>query len=611
LNSKVLVLGIDGLDPVILKAMMDDGKMPNFSKLANMGTFSPLTTSNPPQSPVAWTCMASGNNPGKNGVFDFIVRNSKTYLPELGLYRIKGGIAGSNYERTFKGEPFWKYLTGAGIPSTVVKWPMTFPVDDSASRLLGGLGVPDIKGGLGDYAFYTDKGLSRDEEGREKVVFLKFVGAEAKTVISGPLISGLTGKKPATIPFIIKTERGAKKAQLSIGDQNYQIYEGIWSPWIKVKFSIDLFRKVHGMCRFYLRENGSNFGLYMTPIHINPEEATPPISYPIEYSSELARNIGPYSTLGIPEDTKALTENRINEEAFIEMCNDIITKQEEIFWYEFERFKQGLFASVFFTTDRIQHVFWSTRDPGHPIYSKKYAKEYGNVIPDFYRRMDKILGKILKSMNDRTLLIVCSDHGFTTFRKGVNLNSWLVENGFMHLKQEPEPDDARGGPLFKYVDWKKTKAYALGLGSIYINLQGRESNGIVSKERYQEVLNSLTEKLSSFRDHENGTRVIKAIYSSREMYSGLDIDQAPDLVIGFNTGYRMSWQTAIGGTPAKVLNVNENKWSGDHCVDPSLVPGSLLMNRKIKTGSPTIYDIAPTILQHYGLKVDTDGKSLL
>jgi predicted AlkP superfamily phosphohydrolase/phosphomutase len=293
------------------------------------------------------------------------------------------------------------------------------------------------------------------------------------------------------------------------------------------------------------------------------------------------------------------------------MCDDIIAKQEEMFWYEFERFKQGMFASVFFTTDRIQHVFWSTRDPAHPIYSRKYAKEYGHVIPDCYCRMDKILGKVLKSTNDRTLLIVCSDHGFTTFRKAVNLNSWLVHNGFMHLKQKPDPDDLRGGPLFKYVDWKKTKAYALGLGSIYINLQGRESSGIVSKEKYQGVLNSLREKLSSFRDPETGARVVKSIYSSREIYHGVNTNQAPDHIVGFNTGYRMSWQTAIGGTPSELLEVNKNKWSGDHCVDPSLVPGSLLINRKIKARGPSLFDIAPTILQHYGLKISTDGKSLL
>jgi len=432
-----------------------------------------------------------------------------------------------------------------------------------------------------------------------------------QTEIPGPIVSGLKKTRIAKVPLFIHLDNEKKRIVLQIQGRDYDVKQGDWSPWVRVKFDVGLFRHVYGLCKFYLQEVKPTFSLYLTPIQVDPEAPCFPISQPETYAAELAGQIGAYCTLGIPEDTKALTEHHLSEKAFLEMCDEIVKEQEEMLWYELERFKQGLLALVFFTTDRIQHIFWATRDPEHPAFNKAYARQYGKVITEYYRRMDMVLGKLLKHVDDRTLLIICSDHGFTSFRRAVHLNTWLDENGFMTLKQRPIPSDTEGGPLFQYVDWKRTKAYALGLGGIYINLKGREGQGIVTQKEYPKLINAIRKKLVDFQDPDTGKPVVRAVYPRTAIYNGEFSEQAPDLVVGFNKGYRMSWQTAIGGRPYGLIEDNLQKWTGDHCVDPELVPGILFMNHKILMKSPRVIDIAPTVLKYFGLSTAMDGQSLI
>jgi len=613
-NKKAIVLGIDGFDFVIMQRLMKMGKLPNFTALAHSGCFSKLTTSNPPQSPVAWSSIATGKNPGKHGIFDFIVRHPRKYLPDLGVLRMKTGgmqLTGPSFEPPRKAKAFWEILAEADIPSTVVKWPLTFPPEKVSSRILAGLGVPDIKGGLGKYAFYTTEKIDKTEERHEKVVAVTISGGRIETAIEGPMVSGLTGKKPARTPFTLTLDTDKKRAVLEIQGAQIEIQEKGWSPWVSVKFDVGFFQQVKGLCRFYLQSIEPAFALYMTPIQVDPADPCFPISQPENYAAELAKEFGPYYTLGIPEDTKALTENCLSDEGFIEMCDQIVSEQEAMLWYELERFKQGLLAFVFFTTDRIQHIYWSTQDPSHPAYDSSYAKKYGGIMESYYQRLDRVLGNVVKHVDDRTLLMVCSDHGFTSFRKAIHLNTWLVRNGFMTLKEKPDPSDSEGGPLFKYVDWKRTRAYALGLGSIYINLEDREGQGIVSQKEYPEVVRAVQARLENFVDPDSGMPVAKSVYARDDIYHGEYVTEAADIVVGFNDGFRMSWQTAIGGTPHKLMEDNVQKWTGDHCVDPSLVPGILFMNQELKKANPSVLDIAPAVLKYFGLSADMDGVSLI
>ena len=310
--------------------------------------------------------------------------------------------------------------------------------------------------------------------------------------------------------------------------------------------------------------------------------------------------IGAFHTLGMPEMVHPLSHRRYGFDEFLAQVQAIRMERKEMFLTELERFAKGVFAFVFDHTDRLQHAFWSTRDPAHPMYDATEAQSYGRVIEDAYREMDTCLGEAIKRTDRRTLLLAVSDHGFGSFRRQVHLNRWLVDNGFMRLKGSP---NVAGRGLFQDVDWHNTRAYAVGFSSIYLNLAGREGGGIVrGDEPSRGLLDEIASKLQTLVDPDTGNRVIHRVYRGRQIYAGGPLaDKAPDLVVGFRPGYRASWQTALGGAPTRVVEDNRSRWSGDHIFDPEFAPGIILSNAKL--GGPLYrgIDIAPTILAGLGL----------
>ena len=432
--KKVILLGMDGLDPKIVSSLMNKGELPNFSKLSETGSFSTLATSNPAQSPVAWASIATGNNPGYHGIFDFLGRRISDYMPVLGITKPNPKNIFAKREAMFlpvmQGDAFWDHTSGNAVPSTVLKWPMTFQPKQNDAKLYAGLGVPDIKGGLGKYAFYTTREISRDEEGHDKVVKVKRVGNTIQSHISGPNITKVMSRDDAKVDLTIDVSDSAK-IEMTVDDKKLILSCGAWSEWVEVRFKLGMMKTVTGIIKFFLNAVEPEFELYMTAVQINPKDPAFIITSPDSYIKELSNDLGYFYTLGMSEDTKALEEGRIDDDTFISMCNEIVDEQEQMLWHELDRLKEGLFAFAFFSTDRIQHMFWATRDPEHPLYEKDYADTYGHVIDDYYRKMDVILGKLLEKLDDNTALMVFSDHGFTTFRRSVHLNSWLVQNGFM------------------------------------------------------------------------------------------------------------------------------------------------------------------------------------
>jgi len=597
-SKKVIVLGIDGLDPNIMERMMDSGQLPNFSKLRETGSYSRLMTVNPPQSPVVWSSIATGNNPGYHGVFDFIIRKKENYLPELSMIRINPrNITGSKdsiFLHARKGKAFWQIASENGVPSTVIRWPVTFPAEKISGNMLAGYSAPDIKGNLGLYTLYTTRTFASRKKG--DIIQVYPDNGVVETKVTGPAVAKLIKPKDSEIPMEMQIDKQKKKIRLNVSDKDYEVKVGDWSDWIRLKFSLGFRKNAYGIVRFYLKKLEPDFFLYMTPIQIDPKEPVFPISYPDEYAGRLADKIGYYHTLGMPEDTNAFGDDILSADAFLSSCDTIMKEREKMFFNEINRFKDGVLAFVFDTTDRIQHMFWSTRDPEHPIYNEDFASKYGSIIPDYYLRMDRILGELLRSIDDKTVLIIVSDHGFTTFRRAVHINSWLAETGFMALKQPPT--DSEGDPLFKNVDWEKTKAYSVGFTSVYLNLKGREAKGIVEPgDEEKKVKEEIIEVLKKLKDPKNGQSPIREVYDGKTLYSGPQESKAPDLVVGFEHGYRASWQTAIGGAPASIIDDNTKRWSGDHLMDASAVPGIFFMNQKRSRKNPTVLDIAPTVLK--------------
>lgn len=610
--DRVIVIGMDGLDPRIAGDMMDAGELPNFTRLRKDGTCVRMRSSNPSQSPVAWSSAATGCNPGRHGLFDFIRRDPRTYLPELAVLRGGSSFRRSGmYKPVRRGPAFWEVTSRLGVPTSVIRWPVTFPPEQVNGRFLSGLGVPDVCGGLGRYSFYTSRAVAKDDPAPECVTHVEIRDGHVQTALYGPMVATLAGRKHLELPLSIERADGGVRITLG-GQAPFVLRVGEWSDWVAVRFGGRLSR-VPAMVKFYLVSAEPDLALYVSPIEIDPRKPALPISEPATYATQLAEEIGPYHTLGIPEDTKAVTEGRFGDEPFLQECDAIMREREAMLDRELAAFShttRGVLAFVFDTSDRIQHMYWRTRDPKHPAYDAAHAKRYANVIPDHYKRLDTALGRVLAVADAKTLVIVLSDHGFTTFRRSVHLNRWLIEAGYLKLKD----GKAEGGGLLRDVDWSATRAYAVGFAGIYVNVAGREGRGIVAPGEPQRALaREIARNLKNFRDPKTGAEVVRAAYLSGDLYSGPMAAEAPDIIVGYAEGHRGSWQTAVGAAPVTQVEDNAKPWSGTHLCDPSIVPAILCSNAKLSAADARIIDIAPTVLDALGLPVpqEMDGRSLL
>jgi predicted AlkP superfamily phosphohydrolase/phosphomutase len=417
----------------------------------------------------------------------------------------------------------------------------------------------------------------------------------------------------------IKGKRDALR--IALQGQVRVIRKGAWSDWYSIEFHVAPLVTVHGIARFHVLEAYPEMRVYLSPINLDPRRPPIPISQPPAYSAQIARKLGLYKTLGWPEDTWALNEEKIDEEVFLQDLNYTFNRQRTVVLDALNTMNPDLFVTVFQSTDKVQHMFWRLIDPQHPMYNRKLAARYGDAIDRVYMRADSLVGTLLDRTKDgRTTLIVVSDHGFSSFRKAVNINTWLVRNGYMTLaKLDPVRDrnleDLFGrGTFWPNVDWTKTRAYALALGQIYVNLKGRERSGIVAPgAEYDSLRAEIVRKFQVLRDPDTGEPIVRKVYRREDLYSGPYFDEAPDMVVGFERGYRVSWQTSLGGIPPEIIEPNERRWSADHCsVDPDLVPGVFFCSRPIESQSPHIMDIAPSVLKRLGITppAEMDGRDI-
>ncbi|MBC7348406.1 MAG: alkaline phosphatase family protein [Candidatus Aminicenantes bacterium] len=621
--DRVIILGFDGMDPVLVEKFMAEGKLPNFSRLKKEGTYRHLQTTTPAISPVAWSSFMTGCEPSKHNIFDFLSRNPRNYLPDLssarigpprrflplGKYRLPLGKPEIRLLR--KSQPFWKLLGQEGIFSTVLRVPITFPPEKFAGHLLSGMCLPDLKGSQGTFLFYTSNPdrMARKEGGECQLVEVKDL--TVRTYLSGPENSLLKKPEEIRLPLTITLHPEQDAAMVEVSGQRFQIKKGVFSPWIRLTFPAGPGMKIRGIARFYLLSLKPHFELYLTPLNIDPEKPALPISHPFIYAPYLAKLFGSYVTLGEANDTWALNEGVLPEEAFLELAYSFHEDWEKIFFNGLKKTRRGLLACVFETTDSIQHMFWRYLDKGHPAYQPTARLAGGaRVLEDLYRRMDALVGKVLSQMGERSALFIMSDHGFKPFRRGVNLNSWLYLNGYLQLKDGADESQE----WFRQVDWSRTRAYALGLAGIYLNLEGREAQGIVEPgQESRRLKQELIEKLTGLKDQEKGAVAINRLIDTEKIYNGPYRDNAPDLIVAYNQGYRASWDSVVGKVNRTVIEDNRKAWSADHCLDPALVPGVLFSNLKLDGGEASIMDIAPTVLELFGLKTPSymDGRSLL
>jgi predicted AlkP superfamily phosphohydrolase/phosphomutase len=654
-SQKLVILGFDGMDPHLLEKWMAEGKLPNIAALAKQGGFSPLQTTHSPESPTAWASFATGVNAGKHNIYDFLVRDTNTYLPDLGMVTRTPPkflfnyfpIARPKVNSIRGGTSFWVTAGKAGVRSDMLTVPVTFPPEEVENgEMLSGLPLPDIRGTMGTFSYYATD-LSRYEEGNTEMggilKRLVFEGDAASTELEGPpspivrqQIEAIRRKGPTPsdadktqlaelqanadvrVPFTIHWDRAGKRAAIDIEGQRLSLDQGKWTPWVDLTFTVNALVRVHGMVQMLLENAGTELQLYISPVNFKPDDPPVPMSYPESFAKDLYKAVGNYRTLGWAEATWPLNEGRMDEKTFMDDLMVAFDDRARVILNRVDQKDWDLLVGVIESTDRVQHMMWRLIDPKHPLYDATLAAQYGDSIERVYRRADEFVGEVVKRVGPGVPVMIVSDHGFHSWRKAVNLDTWLVQNGYMVMKGQSADkklsDLFGGGTFWENVDWSKTKAYAMGIGQIYFNLRGRESQGIVSPGAEAKALaDDLSAKLLTMTDPEDGTKIIRAVYKRDDIYSGPYLSNAAELQVGMDEGYRVSWQTTLGGSPPGIVYKNDRKWSADHGgYDYQITSGIFVSNRPFTVKDPRIIDIAPTVLKYFGVSIpsDIDGKPL-
>jgi predicted AlkP superfamily phosphohydrolase/phosphomutase len=612
-GRKVIVLGFDGLDHALTEQMINTGRLPALARLANSGGFSALGTTVPPQSPVAWSTFITGLDPGGHGIFDFVHRDPKTMLPYLSTTRTEGaartiGLGGwqlplssGTVELLRRGQPFWEQLEARGIPTTIIRMPANFPPSGTATRELSGMGTPDLLGTYGTFSFYTSEpyafvgqplsgGTAYNVRVREGLV---------RATLEGPDNPFRSKPEKVQAEFTAYPDRDNRFAKIVVGSEERLLQVGEWSDWVPVQFDLAPTQTLAGEVRFFLKGLDPFFELYASPVNIDPLSPAMPVSTPPEYAAELAEATGRFYTQGMPEDTKGLKTGVLTEAEFLAQAKIAGDENRAQYKYVLDRFDAGFLFYYFGNVDQVSHMMWRPRDPEHPAYDAVKDAPNAAVVEHLYKELDQLVADTLERLGPDDLLVVMSDHGFTSWRRAMHLNSWLRDNGYIVLKDAARPDDPG---FFGNVDWSKTRAYALGLNGLYVNLRGREKDGIVEPSAREALVEELSRKLLAVVDSATGAPAITKMYRREQVYtvSGAE-DVAPDLVVGYTKGTRGSDESALGAMPADVFVNNTSPWSGDHCMDHEVVPGILLSNRPLKRPAPTLQHLAAAVLAEFGI----------
>ncbi len=577
LINQLVIVGLDGMEPTLVEKYMGEGKLPNLRNLKKEGIYARLKTTTPAISPVAWSSFMTGSHPGKHNIFDFLSRDPKTYLPDLSSARIgnpkrflplgkyKIPLSKPEIKGMRKSIPFWKILGDSGIFCSILRIPITFPPEKFRGHLLSGMCTPDLKGSQGTFSFYTSETERIEKHEGGMMISVTLNGNTVETYISGPENTLLKKEEEMRLPMTIHCDRDKDEVRIEVSGQTIHLKVKAFSDWVKIAFRPGLGMKVRAICRFYVSEISPHFKMYLTPLNIDPEKPALPISHPFIYSVYLSKLLGDYTTLGEADDTWALNEGILSEDSFIKLAYDNHQESEDMLFNAMAKTKKGVVACWFQTTDSIQHMFFRYLDKKHPALKHGQREKSARVIEDLYKDMDDLVGRVRAKLNKNSMLIVMSDHGFKSFRRGVNINSWLYKNGYLHLKDGKQTSEE----WFKDVDWNRTKAYGLGLGGIYINQKGREAQGIVDPgEETKTLKEELMEKLNGLRDGETGEVSINKIYDRDKIPPGPYIVNCPDFIVGYNEGYRVSWDSVTGIVNSTIFEDNRKAWSGDHCIDP-------------------------------------------
>lgn len=631
-TKKVIIIGIDGMDPVLTEQMMAHGELPNFNRLRQQGGYSPLATTLPPQSPVAWASFITGANPGVHGIYDFVHRKPESQsrlfssfaetVPasdalQIGAQKVPLTFWPFNHQPAHtilnrRGTPFWNFLDEKNINSQIYLVPSNYPPSPSKyghHQSLAGMGAPDMTGNRGMYQFFSETGPNHSSyQNQGWYGRLAFDNHTASARLAGPPHQCADPPDSIFIDFSVHRDSQQNSAAIDIQNQNILLKSGQWSRWIKLHFALSTplapDKTITGICRFYLRQVAPNFQLYISPINIDPSDPAVTICQPANFSKKIVEELGLFYTLGFQEDYNARIFNVFNDEEFVQQAQLVLEQRLELLDYALNHYDDGVLFFYFSSTDLQSHICWWDSSKPHPFRSAQQSNYYHNHIKNLYQQMDNVLGDIIARFDKDSTILVLSDHGFAGLHQNFNLNRWLRDNNYI------TPNNAES--LETDVDWSGSSAFALGINGLYINQKDRERDGIVKPGHQKEsLLNELIEKLQNVRDAQDNP-IIEQVFRADKVYHGDAARLAPDLIIGYHRGFRCAYDSSIGLLQSDIISPNNNPWSADHCFTPKQIPGVLFANKPIKRKNPSILDLAPTILNEYNLKPgpDMEGKNL-
>ncbi len=565
---RTIILGLDAFDPNAFEQMLEQGRLPRLRKFVENGGYSRFRVSNPAQSEVSWTSIATGSHPGDHGMFDFVHRDPGTYSLSVSLLPTKRSITGTKFTSPHSSHTVFDEAAERGYPATSLWWPATFPARlASPVNTVPGLGTPDIRGRLGVGTVYTSNGARGNPE-KTPVEKLKNAGrGRYEGHFLGP---AQQTKGPAEAAFVLDMER--EPASLTVGDRSVDLMEGVWSPIIELRFRLGFRTSVAAITRVILTHGGDAPQLYVLPLQLHPLKPLWSYGSPHGFIKETWQWGGPFLTLGWPQDTTALQEELITDAQFLTLCENIFRNRRHIFLHHLKQFTEGLLGGVFDSLDRVQHMFW--RD--HP-----------DIVAGWYEKLDEFVGEVEDELNTKseTRLVILSDHGFGAFHHKVHLNRWLIDEGYLHFR------GAHTSGEFSEIDWPQTRAYAIGLNSIYLNLRGRERDGIVPAESAKTLRGELSDNLLRWSGP-TGEQVVVDVQDRDQVPDGPMSSYGPDLLIGYSPGFRASAETGMGGWREPTIEPNNDHWGADHCFSPAAVSGVLFANATLSSSpEPSYLDV--------------------
>ncbi len=677
-KRRVVILGFDGVDAGIVSRQIAAGKLPNLAALQKQGGFTPLLPPVPAQTPVSWASFSTGLDPGSTRIFDFLKRDPKNLTPTFAIAEegekrflfgsanaivfalaallLLGGLPQIFARRSGRvvflaagllaaagvfvvvrrdlpekqptavnnrqGTTLWQSLGAAGRKAVVIRMPVTFPPDQfPEGKLVSGLGVPDLSGRIGRPSFYTSDPFFAPKGGNDfsiELVRLDANEGSITTKITGPpakYFGNPEGWLDARLHLIVDGDKQGLTIETS--GSRIHLRVGQWSDWVSLAFPANRLVKLHGMAKFKLVSVSPEIGLYVSPVNFDPRRLPPgfSLSTPADFAEDLASRVGLFKTMGWAIDTWSIQSGTIDEATFLQDVDATVASERKILDTLLADRSVDCAVQYFEFPDRVSHIFWRFRDPQHPAYNAALARIYGDAVEKAYDTMDAIVGQARARLAPSDVLIVLSDHGFATWRRSVNYDTWLVQNGYLALKGEARRKNLdelfSHGTFWDSVDWSKTKAYAMGLGEIYVNVAGREKEGVVAPgAEYERVRTEIISRLLALTDAKSGAKAVSRVLRREEAYKRFDPNLIPDLFVLNTGGFRVSWQSSLGVPTENLFEDNTDVWSGDHCsVDPQLVRGIFFASVKLdNTRIPSIMDVDPSVLALMGVPAPaTDG----